>query len=258
MSRAQPTRPVDCTTPRARHAAVVRAAVYSDPRSVCRITPSTRRPRSWSPGKHYAPRHTSHGRAHDRCHGTYGSRALGVIRPRDRDPQCQERAPVSAAALVRGSGSRGTRTHSLRIKSPELSYQISALSVRLYRSVHIQHHPRAAKSRSVPVRFGTAEQTTSKHGRPPNACDSHGCSCRWGDTPRQHMARPFTIRRAVPHSGWRIAYSGPIGFVRACTQNRTPACRHNTTGTCGIVGGRQGQVCSASWCAGSKQVRDPP
>jgi hypothetical protein len=39
LSSAHPARPIDCTTPSTRQAAAVRAAVYSLPRSVWKITP---------------------------------------------------------------------------------------------------------------------------------------------------------------------------------------------------------------------------
>ncbi|GAA4242445.1 hypothetical protein GCM10022254_75460 [Actinomadura meridiana] len=91
-----------------------------------------------------------------------------------------------------GGGSRGTRTHNLRIKSRLLSYQNSALSVRLYRSVHIQHHLRAATSRSVPVRFETAEQTTSRRGRTPVTVAQSGA----GDTRLDGLCQGWRRSRA--------------------------------------------------------------
>ncbi|MGI5204741.1 tyrosine-type recombinase/integrase [Spirillospora sp. CA-108201] len=87
--------------------------------------------------------------------------------PRRASARPQARLSEGCQSRVRpgqGGESRGTRTHNLRIKSRLLSYQNSALSIRLYRFVRIQHHPRAATSRSVPVRFGTTEPTTSRHG----------------------------------------------------------------------------------------------
>ena len=62
------------------------------------------------------------------------------------------------------SGSRGTRTHNLRIKSPKLPYRCGLLSVGLCRSVRIEPDIRAAWCRRAPIRFGTAEPTTSRHG----------------------------------------------------------------------------------------------
>ncbi|TDD87374.1 hypothetical protein E1293_07980 [Actinomadura darangshiensis] len=76
-------------------------------------------------------------------------------------------------------------------------------------------------------------------------------SCRWGDTPGRHMARPFAARRAPLHSGWCVACDQPVGIFNEPRADSRSACGLNITVTPGSADGRQGKV-SPSLCACSK------
>ena len=129
--------------------------------------PADSRPRkcvadcSSGPGRWFCGRHDRLGRAKSTRFrgatrvdaGPGSSRRAATEPPRGRTGACRAggKPGILVFALVRGGGSRGTRTYNLRIKSPKLSYQGGTLSVITCHSFHMKPYSRAALCRRVPV-----------------------------------------------------------------------------------------------------------
>ena len=116
------------------------------------------------PTRHQAPLHPSSRRARRQCHGPHGRGALGLIRATTATGTTQGGHPWKVSAQVIVGGSRGTRTHNLRIKSRQLACWTELTGGGTCRFVHVGGVSRATQWWRVTTGTGVDERTTSEHG----------------------------------------------------------------------------------------------